>query len=382
MAAHPRLVLALTAVYVVAIATADLVGPYEVHLHSALVAVPALVALTYRVRWTLAAGLFGILLTLALHYREEDGSAGATRSIGIVWAAVVVSVVGCVAARDRTARTAQLRQVRSVAEVAQRAVLRPVPEQVGDLRLHVRYQAAAAEARIGGDLYEVLDTPFGVRLLIGDVRGKGLEAVETAAVALGAFREAAFDARELPAVAERVETSLRRHLGAEDFVTAVLAEFPPQGGVRVATYGHEAPLLARGGAVAPLTLGGEPELPLGLRCFVAESALPSGAPETLPFGPGDQLLFFTDGAGEARDARGDFFPVAEHFARRQRRTQPDQVLDGLHEDLLRHVGGRLRDDTAMLLVAGAPARVARGSAVPAPLSVRCAPGDQPSGQPA
>ncbi|NUU24185.1 MAG: serine/threonine-protein phosphatase, partial [Streptomycetaceae bacterium] len=210
--------------------------------------------------------------------------------------------------------------------------------------------AAAAEARIGGDLYEVLDTPFVVRVLVGDVRGKGLEAVETAAVALGAFREAAFDHAKMTSVAERIETSLGRHLGMEDFVTAVLAEFPLGGGVRVAAYGHDAPLLARDGAIAPLGPCGEPELPLGLHGFGPEADFSPFEPKLLPFGPGDQLLFFTDGAGEARDLRGRFFPVAAHFARHHRRTPPERVLEGLHDDLLRHVGGRLHDDTALLLV--------------------------------
>ncbi|MDI2125864.1 PP2C family protein-serine/threonine phosphatase [Yinghuangia seranimata] len=343
------LILALTAVYTLGVVVADLVGPYEVHLHSALVALPALVALTYRARWTLAAGALAIGVSVALHFRGDAIHEAPLRSIGIFWAILVVTAVGCVASRDRTRHTAQLRQVRSVAEVAQRAVLRPVPETLGGLRLHVRYQAAAAEARIGGDLYEVLDTPYGVRLLLGDVRGKGLEAVETAAVVLGAFREAAYDHAKLSDVAERVEVSLRRHLGSEDFVTALLAEFPAGGGVRIAAYGHEPPLLARDGRVSRVALGREQELPFGLHGVGPDAEFSPLEPETLPFGPGDRLLLYTDGAGEARDAGDAFFPVEAAFARHHG-GPPERVLAGVHEDLLRHVGGHLHDDTALLLV--------------------------------
>src|ERR1700728_834489 len=80
----------------------------------------------------------------------------------------------------------------SVAEAAQRALLTPLPEQLGPLKLGVVYLAAAAEARVGGDLYEVTATEDnGIRLIIGDVRGKGLGAVEVAADIIGRFREVA-----------------------------------------------------------------------------------------------------------------------------------------------------------------------------------------------
>lgn len=68
-----------------------------------------------------------------------------------------------------------------MAEVAQRVLLRPVPRRAGHLRAAVSYTSAMAEARIGGDLYEVVTGPSGVRVIVGDVQGKGLEAVETSA---------------------------------------------------------------------------------------------------------------------------------------------------------------------------------------------------------
>src|SRR6202044_1900871 len=76
---------------------------------------------------------------------------------------------------DQDQQALQIANVASVAEAAQRAVLRPLPEQLGPLKLGVVYLAAAAEARVGGDLYEVTHTEnHGIRLIIGDVRGKGL----------------------------------------------------------------------------------------------------------------------------------------------------------------------------------------------------------------
>ncbi|MEV4566157.1 SpoIIE family protein phosphatase [Nonomuraea sp. NPDC049419] len=62
-----------------------------------------------------------------------------------------------------------------------------------------------------------------MRLLVGDVQGKGLDAVETATWVLGAFREAAYDEPALDDVSERLKSSLSRHLSGEKFVTAIIA---------------------------------------------------------------------------------------------------------------------------------------------------------------
>ena len=109
----------------------------------------------------------------------------------------------------------------------------PLPRQVGPLELRVVYLAAAAEARVGGDLYEVTRTQFGIRLIVGDVRGKGLDAVEIAADVLGVFREVAHEVYTLAEVARRIDASLARRPAAPldpEFVTAVLAEIDPAAG--------------------------------------------------------------------------------------------------------------------------------------------------------
>ena len=68
-----------------------------------------------------------------------------------------------------------------------------------------------------------------VRLIVGDVQGKGLDAVQTAAVVLGAFREAAYDEPDLGTIAARIELSLERQSRDEEFVTAVLAQIEADG---------------------------------------------------------------------------------------------------------------------------------------------------------
>jgi serine phosphatase RsbU (regulator of sigma subunit) len=209
----------------------------------------------------------------------------------------------------------------------------------------VRYSAAAAEARIGGDLYALLPTPYGVRLIVGDVRGKGLPAVSTAALVLGVFQEAAYDEPDLLAVVARIERSLARNLGTDDFVTAVVAGYPRAGHLEVVNCGHAPPLLVRAsGDVVPVDPT-HPAPPLGLRALTGETP----SLQVLPFADGDQLLLYTDGVTEARNHHREFYPLAEGLARHLC-DEPARTLTALHDELLAHVGGRLHDDAALLLL--------------------------------
>ena len=59
------------------------------------------------------------------------------------------------------------------------------------ITIAARYRSATREASVGGDLYEIIPTGQGIRVIVGDVRGKGLDAVLLARQVLSAFRRAA-----------------------------------------------------------------------------------------------------------------------------------------------------------------------------------------------
>jgi hypothetical protein len=283
---------------------------------------------------------------------------------------VVVTLISASGGARGGQQNQRLADVTSVAEAAQRALLRPLPRQVGPLELGVVYLAAAAEARVGGDLYEVTRTQFGIRLIVGDVRGKGLDAVEIAADVLGVFREVAHEVYTLAEVARRIDASLARRPAAplEEFVTAVLAEIDPAvGSLSIYNCGHPPPLVLRpdgngpdenspGGSdgqgparrlrVTPVEVPA-PALPLRLMSLGDTS----GAERTVPLQPGDALLFYTDGVTEARDARREFYPLEERVAEVAARAggADGDLLDRLREDLLQYVGAPLDDDAALLL---------------------------------
>ncbi|MEW9532971.1 PP2C family protein-serine/threonine phosphatase [Microbispora sp. NPDC049125] len=302
---------------------------------------PAFASMSGGVRYTTAVGVIAVAVCLPL---GAHGGLGRQQTLIVLGTIGGVTAAGMLASRLRVRRERELASVRQVAEVAQRVLLRPVPRRAGDLRIALSYTSAVADAQIGGDLYEVVTTPGGVRLLVGDVQGKGLDAVETAAWVLGAFREAAYDEAGLSGVGERLETSLGRHLGGEKFVTAVLAEVHDKE-ISLLNYGHPAPLLLYGDGGTYLAEPQEVAPPLGL----ADLGTRVPEPYRIAFGEGDQILFYTDGVIEARDGRGRFYPLEER-THLLAAADPQVALDALRADLLAHVGGPLPDDAAMLLL--------------------------------
>ena len=285
-----------------------------------------------------------------------------------------VSVAGVIASTVRERQERELADVRTVAEVAQRVLLRPVPAELGAVRIAVRYISATSRATIGGDLYEVIAAPDATRFIIGDVQGKGLEAVKMASTVLGAFRQVAPDTSDLAVIAARIEATLARELSDEQFVTAIVAQVSADGSkVELLNRGHPPPLLVDG-AGPRLLEAAEGGLPLGLAQLEADpghlgqpgqagqaaqpgQAAQAGSPgrtAVIEVGPGDQILFYTDGVSEARGRSGEFFPLAQSRAVREA-GDPDQILDALSAEVLRHVGHALDDDAAMLLIRREPA---------------------------
>jgi serine phosphatase RsbU (regulator of sigma subunit) len=330
---------------VAAVALIAFVGGAGVSWLPLLAVGPALAAATSRPRGVFRIGFLAVALGAALGaWGGAWGGAPGTEQWIVLSALVAVTLASGLASALRVRRERVLAAVRSVAEAAQHALLKPVPATVGEFQVAVRYSAAAAEARIGGDLYALVPTPYGVRLIVGDVRGKGLPAVGTASLVVGIFREAAYDEPDLLDVVGRIERSLARNLGPDDFVTAVVAGYPGAGRMEVVNCGHAPPLVFRDGEVLPVEPT-HPAPPLGLRALTGE--MPTL--QILPFSDGDQLLLYTDGVTEARDHGREFYPLAERVARHVS-DEPSRTLDALHDELLAHVGGRLHDDAALLLL--------------------------------
>ncbi len=326
-----------------AVTAASLViGPHS-GLLQLLALGPAFAAVSGGLRKTVAAGVVALALNALLAADQIISTwADYARDSASVLGVTVAAVIACTV---RQRRERELAQVRAIAEVAQQVLLGPVPDAARSVRLAVRYMSATSQARIGGDLYEVVTSAAGMRLIIGDVQGKGLVAVKTAATVLGSFREVAHEAASLPVIADRLEISLARQLSDEQFVTAILAEVSPDGSrIKLLSCGHPPPLLIARHTGRFVELDA-PGLPLGLAGLGAMSR----EVITVPFAPDEQMLFYTDGVSEARNRAGEFYPLPDR-AVKVGATDPDSALDRLQQDVLMHVGHALDDDAAMLLL--------------------------------
>ncbi|MER6073237.1 PP2C family protein-serine/threonine phosphatase [Streptomyces sp. NPDC001817] len=274
----------------------------------------------------------------------------------LVALAGTLAVVAC-AVRLRKER--QTLHIQDIAETTRRTVLRPLPPRWAGLEHAGVYLAADVEARVGGDFYDIQPGLHGTRLFVGDVQGKGLGAVETAAALLGTFREAGYHEKDLATVADRLETRMLRHrrhttaLGRDDgdrFATAVLIGFPEDSPetIEVVNFGHEAPL-----AVGPR---GVRELPSGDGLPLGFGELGGGLPPVhrVPFAADETLLLVTDGVTEARDRRGGFYPLADELgpavAAGAGPADPWLLVRTIRDGVLRHCDGRLVDDTTVFAV--------------------------------
>ncbi|ATW46759.1 PP2C family protein-serine/threonine phosphatase [Streptomyces peucetius] len=319
--------------------------PREIAFSRLLPAAPALAAAMWPVLPTILLGAFCLLVMISLSFFYTDLGTPYTGA-----AIVAVTLAAAYTSHRRLQREETLFHIRLVADAAQKVLLRPLPARINDIEIESLYLAAQEEARIGGDFYEAADTPYGVRLLIGDVRGKGLSAVGAASAVISCFREAAYDEPDLRGITRRLETSITRHIAAfpgpdlpERFATALIAEVPRGGGhVRLINCGHPPPLLVHHGQTRVLEPS-IPSAPLNLATLIGDTY----CVDTVAFAPGDQLLLYTDGVTETRDHAGEFFPLPEWMGQ-QGLVSPRELLDRLHRDLLQYSGGLLDDDIAAL----------------------------------
>ncbi|WP_370417750.1 PP2C family protein-serine/threonine phosphatase [Streptomyces sp. QH1-20] len=343
---------------IVAVCVIDILAPRHIHLGPLLVAAPAITVAFAGARLTALVGVLTVVAQLVI-----GGARGVIDTANIqaqVAALIVVSgllVVFCLV-RDRRER--ELYRVKSVAEVAQHVLLQPLPRRSGPLRIVCLYLPAEAEAEMGGDLYAAARTASGsTRLLIGDVRGKGLAAISHAALLLGAFRAAAHRQATLARLAVHLDGAVRWDTTQwrttsepddnESFATAILLDLPDdEPVVRLISCGHPPPLLIHRNRVSTLRPGVS-HLPIGLGALGGLNEPDDYEAETFDFEAGDLLLLYTDGVIEARDPDGVFFPLTERAAAWDKNS-PETFMQELREDLMAHVRGHLGDDAAVVAI--------------------------------
>ncbi|MFB8120004.1 PP2C family protein-serine/threonine phosphatase [Streptomyces sp. NPDC055962] len=258
----------------------------------------------------------------------------------------------------RITREGALVSLRSTAAAMQRQILRPLPLLTDDVLVDGVYEPVQQDKLVGGDIYDVAATPWGTRVLIGDVQGKGLAAIGMAIDVVGAFREAAHREPTVTALVDSLEAAVVRHNGyaeqggeQERFVTAVVVGVDTGSEAQLVTCGHIPPYLLHDGDVTAVGAGTE-HAPLGLADLVAEPRTVSW----FPFPEGATLLLCTDGLTEARSPAGTFYPLEAQLAGRVDITA-GRLTDSLVSDVHAFTEGAQQDDLAVLALRRSPHRI-------------------------
>ena len=183
----------------------------------------------------------------------------------------------------------------------------------------------AAAREIGGDFFELFRLPWRGRplgIVIADVTGKGLDAALLMAFARPVMHSALNAARGPADAIERTNRVLVEEHRGTLFLTLLCAVLQPgTGRVRLASAGHEPPLLVPGDG-GPIRVVGDAGVLMGAFASV-------GPPESeFTLAPGDALLFYTDGVTDAVAPSGERFGDARILA------ILDQARTGTAHDLV------------------------------------------------
>lgn len=300
----------LTAVIVVL----DVMTGNDLRIVPLLVVVPAFVSVFGTIRQTV--GVATWIMAVVVTSRLVSGGSFWDLASGVAFTVLACGLgVGSCVLRIRHAT--EIARLRTAAVALQRQILRPLPVLTGHVVVHGLYAPIEEDRLVGGDIYEVVESPYGTRVIIGDVQGKGIAAIGAGFAALGAFREAANREPTLTGVVDALEDAVVRHNTfsaqtgeTERFVTALILGIDDGDRVQAVNCGHLPPRLLHDGAAAPVPLR-QTSVPLGM----AELSSEPRVAEQLDFPSGATLLVFTDGVTEARNAAGTFYPLDTRLGR-------------------------------------------------------------------
>jgi serine phosphatase RsbU (regulator of sigma subunit) len=230
-----------------------------------------------------------------------------------------------------------------IASVLQSSIIPGRLPEIPGMRFASEYEAASAEAEIGGDYYDVFRAPDGrVVLAVGDVCGKGVDAATRTSMIKYTLRGLVAAGLE-PAVAlEELNTAVAEMGNIADIVTMWVAYVDPETGRMTYVNGGHPPafLLLPDGEVEAL----EPTGPILGAVVAAEYGQ-----DTRTVADGSTLLIYTDGVTEAR-TDGELFGEARVRGVLEAGGEPEEIVTRLLEAVRRYTDGSLRDDVAVLAV--------------------------------
>jgi phosphoserine phosphatase RsbU/P len=241
-------------------------------------------------------------------------------------------------------------RVRDELEVARELQIDLLPHRVPVLPGYGFAHSYRTANVVGGDYYDFTPLPDGrLALAVADASGHGMAAGLVMAIA-NATLETALDLDPDPqSVLQLLNRTLCRTGNRRTFLSLFYALLEPATGrLDSVCAGHPFPLLRRAdGTVEELGCGG---LPLGIR----EPIQPATA--TTALGPGDLLVFYTDGLVEATDPeRKEAFGYERLRALVADGGGPQDLHDRILAAFDAHVGGEpLLDDLTLVVMTRRP----------------------------
>ncbi|HEX6262686.1 MAG TPA: PAS domain S-box protein [Actinomycetota bacterium] len=243
---------------------------------------------------------------------------------------------------------ARLYEERSaIARSLQRSLLPPALPEIPGVDVAARYEPAGEGFQVGGDFYDVFQRTAGEwAIVIGDVCGKGPEAAAVTGLARHTLH-AAWLGEHTPSGSLRLLNEALIKSGTDRFCTVAKGRIAPgQGGatLTVACGGHHRPYVLR--ASGDIEIVGEPGTLLGVFEDVTITD------QTVRLGPGDVVIFYTDGVVDDRGGSADRSPrtlmdflegvprdsagaVADHIEEQVRKANPDGPQDDVAIVVLR-----------------------------------------------
>ncbi|MBC8076227.1 MAG: SpoIIE family protein phosphatase [Chloroflexales bacterium] len=210
----------------------------------------------------------------------------------------------------------------------------------------VLYYHTQAATEVGGDFYQFVSLPDGgMAVAVGDVSGKGMPAALIMAAVCSLLPTLATLYRTPAAVLSALNGQLYARMRRNRMNVAIcyMLVAPGAGAMLLANAGMPFPVRRRGGVWADVEAGG---LPLGV---LPEASF---AEHRLDCAPSDQILLYSDGLIESRNAQGDLFSFDRLYHTLDDHAPNDAqlVIRALRAAWRDFSGGNLDDDMTILVV--------------------------------
>jgi hypothetical protein len=204
---------------------------------------------------------------------------------------------------------------------------------------------------VAGDAFDYSLNGDLLAFTIIDAMGHGVRSTLASTLALGAFRYGRRRSLELSVVAEHMDDAVSEEFDGDVFVTGHVARLDvATGDFHWVNAGHPPPLLIRGSTVVA-EMACDPALPFGLGMGAVETGRARLQPQ-------DRVLFYSDGAIEARPAGGEQFGL-DHLRHLVEQyigsgALPAEVLRRVVRNLRDHRGAELEDDATLVFLEWQP----------------------------